>query len=205
MDILKTRFEKECLVPSDINEHLHHLAKYSEFCNSIVSIGGNASTTLAFAYGLLKHAFEEKKLILNFATLKDVNEVLHLTKDLTILKIEFQWKNNLEADFESCDILFIDSWHVYGQLKRELDAYAPKVKNYIIMHDTVVDELYGESIRERMNIALQSEKTGIPENEIRCGLQKAIFEFLENYQTTWMIEARYKNNHGLVILKRIDN
>jgi len=47
-------------------------------------------------------------------------------------------------------LVFIDTWHVYGQLKRELAKYAPLTKKYILMHDTTVDEWVGESVREHL-------------------------------------------------------
>ena len=37
------------------------------------------------------------------------------------------------------DLLFIDTFHVYGQLKRELARFEGQVRRYIAMHDTEVD------------------------------------------------------------------
>jgi hypothetical protein len=54
------------------------------------------------------------------------------------------------------DLLFIDTWHVYGHLKRELAYWHSYAKKFIILHDTTVDEIYGETIRMRQNPVEQS-------------------------------------------------
>lgn len=48
------------------------------------------------------------------------------------------------------DLLFIDSLHVYGHLKRELDFHHRNVNHYIIMHDTTTttDAWESEVVRE---------------------------------------------------------
>lgn len=58
------------------------------------------------------------------------------------------------------DLLFIDTWHVYGHLKRELALHAPRVRKYIAMHDTTIDWEVGESIRMEYNILAQIAQFG---------------------------------------------
>ena len=66
----------------------------------------------------------------------DINDLLNFSKDLNI-EITYEWKNNLLLDFNTTyDITFIDTWHVYGHLKRELAYWHDHVKKYIIMHKT---------------------------------------------------------------------
>ena len=69
------------------------------------------------------------------------------------------------------------------------------------MHDTTIDAVYGESIRQGMDITAQSEQTGIPFQEICKGLQPAIDEFLKE-NTDWILLKRFVNNNGLTILKK---
>ena len=119
-----------------------------------------------------------------------------------MVQIDYKWINDLELDVtESVDMTFIDTWHVYGQLKRELAKFGKVTKKYIIMHDTTVDGIYGETIRMRMNAQEQSRQSGYPIEEIHCGLQKAITEFLEA-NPAWQVKEVYTNNNGLTILKR---
>jgi hypothetical protein len=97
---------------------------------------------------------------------------------------------------------FIDTWHIYGQLKRELAKFSKITNKYIIMHDTTVDEWYGETIRSGWNAKQQSIETGIPEEEINKGLWPAVEEFL-NENKEWILLERYTNNNGLTVLKRV--
>jgi hypothetical protein len=117
------------------------------------------------------------------------------------------WKNDLDVDLTdiTVDMTFIDTWHVYGQLKRELKKYAPHTLKYIIMHDTTVDEWQGETIRCGLNPIKQSEETGIPVEEILKGLWPAVDEFLAENKDEWVLHKRYTNNNGLTILKRVNS
>ena len=127
--------------------------------------------------------------------------MLRATKSLPI-KIEYTQVNNLQLDLPNkVDMTFIDTWHVYGQLKRELEKFSKLTNKYIVMHDTTVDEIYGETIRQGLNAQQQSIESGFPIEEINCGLQKAIDEFLAT-NAEWILYIRYINNNGLSILKR---
>jgi hypothetical protein len=111
--------------------------------------------------------------------------------------------NDIEIDIEPTDLLFIDTWHVYGHLKRELAKHAGKVRKYIIMHDTEVDKWEGESIRAGWNTEDQSKGSGIPEIEIRMGLWPAVIEFLSNHPE-YVLHKCFTNNNGLTILRRVN-
>jgi len=72
---------------------------------------------------------------------------------------------------------------------------------YIIMHDTEIDGVYGETIRSYWNANEQSKISGFPVEEINCGLQKAIDDFLE-INKDWKLKEQFKNNNGLTILEK---
>ena len=91
---------------------------------------------------------------------------------------------------------------VYGQLKRELNKFSKITNKYIIMHDTTVDAIFGETIRNNCDAQKQSKQTGFPIEEINCGLWKAIEEFLEK-NSDWKLKERFINCNGLTILERI--
>ena len=62
-------------------------------------------------------------LCLNDLIKCDIDEILNETKYLPI-EVTYQWKNNLELELTSnYDMIFIDTWHVYGHLKRELAKF----------------------------------------------------------------------------------
>lgn len=90
---------------------------------------------------------------------------------------------------------------LYGQLKRELAKFSKVTNKYIIMHDTTIDEIYGETIRQNLNAEEQSRLSGIPINEILKGLWPAVEEFLRD-NPDWILLERFTNNNGLTVLKK---
>ena len=132
----------------------------------------------------------------------DITELLHVSKHFENINITYEWKNNLLLDFkQNYDITFIDTWHVYGQLKRELTKFSKITNKYIIMHDTTIDEIEGETIRVGWDANKQSAESGIPVEEIRKGLMYAINEFLHD-NPDWYVKEVFTNNNGLTILAR---
>jgi hypothetical protein len=101
------------------------------------------------------------------------------------------------------DMLFIDTLHVYAQLKRELAAHHFFVRRYIVLHDTTVDEWAGEVVRTGSNATLLAQQTGYPEDELTRGLWPAVAEFLAEHSSDWELAARYTNNNGLTVLERV--
>jgi hypothetical protein len=69
------------------------------------------------------------------------------------------------------------------------------------MHDTTVDGVHGECIRNMWNAKQMVEWTGIPEAEHLKGLQPAIDEFLA-MNSDWVVHEVFTNNNGLTVLKR---
>lgn len=205
MESVKNFYLNLCTTQSDIYEHLPTLYKYAMECDSIIETGVRGCvSSWALVYGLLSNENAKKRhILLNDIVQCDIDHLLNVTKDLNI-NIEYQWINNLELNIENTyDLVFIDTWHVYGQLKRELDKFSKITNKYIIMHDTTVDEVLGETIRNNWNALEQSEQTGFPIDEINKGLGPAISEFLETNKD-WTLIEKFTNNNGLTILKKIN-
>ena len=101
------------------------------------------------------------------------------------LDFTFHKKNVLEIEIEETDLLFLDTYHVYNQVKQELKLHSSKVKKYIVFHDTTSFAVDGE------------------DKQKGTGIWPAIEEFLEENKDTWVIEKRFTNNNGLTIIKRI--
>jgi hypothetical protein len=188
----------------DIMEHLPTLYKYAKQCDSVFETGVRGCvSSWAFLYGLLDGENQcNKSLFMNDINECEVNDIIIESKNFNNIQVKYEWKNNLLLDFtENYDITFIDTWHVYGQLKRELNKFSKLTNKYIIMHDTTVDEIHGETIRCYWDAEKQSQESGIPVEEINKGLWPAIEEFLEN-NPEWYIKERYTNNNGLTILAK---
>lgn len=204
MEFIENKYKSLCNIPCDINEHLPTLYKYASECESVIELGVRGCiSSWALIYGLLNNNSNIKKILLNDIRECNINELIESTKDLNI-SLEYKWINDLELIVnENVDLVFIDTWHVYGQLKRELKKFSEITNKYIIMHDTTIDAIYGETIRDNLNAELQSEMSGIPIEEINKGLIPAIEEFLENNKN-WILFEKFENNNGLTILKKIN-
>jgi hypothetical protein len=211
MEIIKKKFDLLCKNQypakdsSDIMEHLTTLCDYASKCDSIFETGvRNCVSSYAFLYGLLcNNSQNKKKLFLNDINICNIDELQNLSNDCNI-EIKYEWKNNLELSLdEFFDITFIDTWHVYGQLIRELNKFSTITNKYIIIHDTTIDADYGETIRNNWNAKEQSMRTGIPIDEINKGIFPAIIDFVKS-NSIWKIEKRYMNNNGLTILSKIN-
>jgi cephalosporin hydroxylase len=197
---MEEQFRKRVMMPSDINEHLPTLRDYTLKCNSVVECGvRNIVSSFAFAMGLKGRP--NKYVLVDPYKSNQIDAFLSMCEAEGI-NASFVNQSDLECPLVETDLLFIDTWHVYGHLKRELAYWHSSVKKYIIMHDTTVDELYGETIRVGWSADQQSKDTGIPVDEIRKGLGPAIVEFLRDHPE-WKLEKRYINNNGLTILARI--
>lgn len=202
-------YVNKCRERSDIFEHLPTLAFYAAKCESIIELGvRGVVSTYAFLYGLMKNeTATEKRLLMNDIEECEVSPILELSSKLGV-EVKYQWINDLDMEIDGeYDMTFIDTMHVYGQLKRELEKYSKITKKYIAMHDTEVDKDYGELIRSYGytgacdRVIDISTSTKIPPGELLRGLQPAIDEFLTN-NPEWVLEEKYTNNNGLTILRR---
>lgn len=184
MNRLEQKYLDLCNKNSDINEHLPTLKRYTQQCETVTEMGVRwIVSTYAFMMG------DPKKLIsidIKHPNEYDgnLNEVIDIAKENNI-DFKFVLGDTREIEIEETDLLFIDTWHVYEQLKIELEKHAPKAKKYIIMHDTTLFEHNGEG-------------------QGYIGLWPAVEEFLAA-NSQWVIHERYTNNNGLTILKRKNN
>ena len=189
---------------SDIYEHMDTLYEYSMKCESIFETGvRGVVSSWAFLKGLNDNDGTNNELLMNDIEMCEFKEIETLSIN-TGIKYSFLHKNNLELNLDrDFDLTFIDTWHVYGQLKRELAKFSKTTSKYIILHDTTVDGEFGESIRFNLDSEKQSNITGYTVQEIEKGLWPAVEEFLKS-SSEWVLEKRYTNCNGLTILKKVD-
>lgn len=205
MDIVKNKYETMCKARSDINEHLPVLFKYAKECTTVMELGvRKVVSTWALIHGMMNNhrCTIPRLLIVNDIEKCNIGEVVKATQHLPII-IRPIWKSDLEIEMEhAVDLVFIDTWHVYGQLKRELAKFAPYAKKYIIMHDTTTFGVKGEAVRKG-NVQDMMRRTGFTEEEVRKGLSFAVEEFLEKHSQEWEVAEVFTNNNGLTVLRRI--
>ena len=122
MNTVEENYNTLVNTPSDINEHLPVLKKYAEQCEHITEMGVR-SVVSTFAFILAK----PKKLISmdlfhpsQYGDDYRLDLISQYAKDNSI-DFSFKLQNTLECTIEPTDMLFIDTLHTYGQLKKELE------------------------------------------------------------------------------------
>ena len=205
MNPIVANYELKCSQVSDIHRHLPTFYKYARGCETIAEFGVRGIvSTWAFLRGLLENNSKTKELIcVDIEDIPDIQNVQQIARNNGI-GLTFQRHDSATCTIPAVDLLFIDTWHIYGHLKRELRKHHGSVRKYILMHDTESDGILGESQRHGWDIKEQAQKSGYPEEEIRCGLQRAIKEFLAEH-AEWKLLRRYHYSCGLTVLARSAN
>jgi len=201
--MISSSYKRACDNRSDINEHLPTLRRYTAECGSVAEMGvRTVVSTWAFLQGLLDSKAETKSLqCLDLNDSPMISDICAMAKNNGI-NMTFTKGDSATTLLKPVDLLFIDTWHIYGHLKRELAFHCDNVAKYIIMHDTTVDAIQGESIRNGWNTAEQARTSGYPESEIRKGLKLAVDEFLAAHPE-WRLKEVFTNNNGLTVLERV--
>jgi len=188
---LTETLQKLIETPSDINEHLPTLKAYAEKCDHVTEMGVRwIVSTYAFLAG------NPKRLVSidmqhPSAWGADISVPIQFAQEIGC-DFSFVKANTLEVEIEPTDMLFIDTWHAYKQLKAELALHQSRVAKYIVLHDTTTYGEYDETSYEAMGPDWKGE--GI-------GLWRAVTEFLNEFPE-WTIEERFTNNNGLTVLRR---
>lgn len=180
-DYYAVLYDEACHLPSDINELIPVLYDYACKCQSVTEFGvrGGVSTRAFF------HA-NPKKL-----TCYDIRRDPNVVALFTDAKSEHKdWKfieaDVLSIEIDDTDMLFIDTFHCYEQLKEELSKHGRRAQKYIGFHDThtfgwTPEQAYG--------------KYGT------AGIMPAILEFLV-WNPEWRIEYQTDRNNGLTVIAR---
>ncbi len=208
MDELKHHYNLAITTPSDIFMHLDVLKVLASSCTSILELGTRSCvSSWAFLMGLALNSSASKTLVSNDLEYHPNVQVVQSVAQKAGIQYKFILKNDLtldEHDFDGrreFDIVFIDTWHIYGQLRRELDKFHTMATKYIIMHDTDIDAEYGESVRLGHNISEMTQASTFPPEEITQGLRRAIQEFLQAHDSWFELRAIH-DGIGLTILAK---
>jgi predicted O-methyltransferase YrrM len=176
--------------PSDINEHLVTLYLLAKDCEHITEMGSRYGLSTFSILAAKRPKFIAYDLNIN----NNIQIAINKAKKENI-NFEFIQKNVLDVDIEQTDMLFIDTWHRYDQLREELQLHSGKVNKYIVLHDTTS---YGYS--DEPNWGTYVDLKYLPTNKV-VGLWSAIEEFIEQNHN-WEIFVRYTHNNGLTILRK---
>jgi len=186
--LIRDNYQQACKTPSDINEHLEVLYDLAKECSHITEMGvRSVVSTWAFMYR-------------NPSVLVGIDLHIHPNIDISLNaypKWNFIQADTLKIDIEPTDLLFIDTLHIYSQLKKELFKHGYKAKKYIVLHDTTTYGTSDEPTDWQTPEIMENYQT-----ENKKGLMPAVNEFLE-FNKEWYIYRQYTNNNGLTILKRL--
>ena len=169
---IEDKYLEKCSDPAcaDISENLCHLKDYASKYEVIVEMGvRNIVSTWALLAGKpLKLTSIDIVPPVEYGS--NIEEVYQMSKTEGI-NFEFVLGNTLLIEIEECDMLFIDTYHTYEHLQRELELHAPKVKHCLAFHDTV----------------------SFP------GVYQAVLEFVEEHKE-WSVDLHKENNNGMTFL-----
>lgn len=186
MNEILNKYNYLCSVPSDINEHLPVLKRYAEECEHITEMGVRyVVSTWAFL------AASPKRLIsYDILTGLDMNLFNQNLEEIKIKAAEigvdfsFTQADVLNIEIEETDLLMIDTYHEYNQIKQELRLHGNKARKFLIFHDTTTFGEFGETFKEPNTV----------------GIWPAIREFIDK-NPNWKVQEILTNNNGLTILK----
>jgi hypothetical protein len=195
MQTILEQFQLRVNHPSDINEHMMALKNYASECSHITEMGvRSVVSTWAFL------AANPKKLVSIDIVQCPIQMAAAAASDAGIdFKFIIADTSDPKLEIEPTDLLFIDTWHVYDQLKQEFKLHANKAKKYIILHDTTTFGQMGEPNVSKLKIDITTGAY-IPFK----GLWPAVEEFLTENKN-WVLNKRFTHNNGLTILERIKN
>jgi hypothetical protein len=189
---LETKVNEMYFTPSDINEHIPTLLKYGSECDSITEMGVRAiCSTWAFLGSSPKkmRSYDIQDPSNWGGDIQSVKE----TAEYYGMDFDFILADVLKIEIEETDLLFLDTWHAYKQLKSELELHASKVKKYIVFHDTTSFATKDETSYEIWGDEWKGEGIGI---------WLAIEEFLHS-NPEWKLIERFENNNGLTIIGKV--
>lgn len=173
-------FEQEyldaCARDTDMHEHLPWISELTTQCSHATELGvGYAQSTRGFLrHDVEMHSYEISPYPVTtqyFEAAKAAgrNVTLHVC-------------STLETEIAPTEIMLVDSYHSYEQVKGELELHADKVSKYILFHDT---SLFGDR-------GQGGEQ----------GIWPAIQEFLDSHPE-WKLVERRTNNNGMTLIARV--
>ena len=171
---MANNYQEASTIASDIHEHLPILRDLASECESVIEMGVRGIvSTWGFVEGLKKGG--------SLLSIDKEDPSMYGGNTDTIknackqkgINFTFRLADTLNTEIPEVDLLFIDTYHNYQQLKKELELHSDKAKKYLVFHDTV---------------------------SFKDELVPAIEELLE--KGVWKVKKIYNRNNGLTILER---
>jgi len=174
---LENLYNEACSEWSDIQDHLPRLRDYSLLVDHVTEFG----VRTGFSTRALLAGFPKRMISYDINPYSDEPRIRTATQAACV-DWTFVQDNILFVEIEPTDLLFIDTYHTYSQLKAELNLHASKVRRYLILHDTA---FFGEVGQD-----------GKP-----VGLIQAYRELLVE-DPSWHVVEVLSSSYGLTVLER---
>lgn len=171
-------YREALAIPSDIREHLDTLYQLARGCDHVTELG----TRWGISARAFLHAQPQVLVCYDRVRHREVDLLEAAARAAGRTQFLFLQADVRRVEIDATDLLFIDTWHVYEQMREELALHARKARRYLVLHDTRRFGELGEAPGHR-------------------GLGPAIEEFLQD-NPQWAPSARPTANDDLTILSR---
>ena len=218
--IVAARYAELARTPGDIVLHLPLLRSLAARCESVAELGvRSVVSSWAFLAGLVDGADAAaadaaaagvppppRQRVLHCLDIVDTPAVLATLAppawalDVTVT---FTRGDSARVPLPPVDLVFIDTWHTYGHLRRELALHAPRARRFIALHDTECDGAVSEGVRMGWDLSANATGANYTLLEVTLGLKAAVFDFLAAHIGEWALASHAPINNGLTVLARV--
>jgi hypothetical protein len=201
---IRARYEAELRKTGNVEKHMPILFALASGFENITELGVHSvHSSWALARAAADGAARGERVTyraLDIARDNRVGELEGVMRGCPGVAFSFTEADDLLVEPWGSNFLFLDTWHTYKQLVRELAVWPPHVSHYIALHDTVLfaarDEDEGQASRRKEELF-----AGLP---AKVGLDTALTEFLKTEEgKRWRIWEKYANQNGVTVLERI--
>lgn len=186
-------YEAKKATPSSSNEHMDTLRKYAVRCEHVTEFGvSQGYSTVAFltACPAELHSYDITRQ-------PEIDGIEAWANQTCKTKFVFHQQSSLEADFESTDLLLVDSLHTYDQVRQELALHGHKVRKYLIFHDTIF-----WAYKNEIDSGGEADHAFYSRRH-KQGIGPAIEEYMTAHPEWQIIEHHYHQS-GLTVYARLE-
>jgi glycosyltransferase involved in cell wall biosynthesis len=138
----------------DLDKHVPMLRELATRCDHVTEFTKRRESSIALAAGTRLHVPPGQ--MVTYSTEKD-QKVYSTLKKFLGDRLTLSFRESMDVDtIDETDLLFIDSQHTGQRMSRELAKFGPKVRKYIVLHDTNIYGIKGEDGLPGLLIALKN-------------------------------------------------
>ncbi len=188
LDTLYTKLRRSRRAIGPHMPYLRELAEASDVVVEFGTRGGQSTVALNFAKRTHSYDIQIRE--------GDERRVWSHLRKIRGDAWTFTIQDSLEADIPECDLLLHDSLHEYGHVLAELEIHHPKVRRWIVLHDT---EKYGQ----HGQAPFAPGTIGTKPDEKYLGMRAAMEEFMAAHPE-WKETRHVAYSCGMTTLERQD-